>query len=224
MKRQTVVIKSNKYGITLFLDKDIPFETLLKDVGDKFKSSANFFKDAQMALQMEGRTLSKDEQMEVLRVIQENSSLEILCVLEQDALKESYMKQALEERQHERAVNDGRFYKGTLRSGQVLESETSIIILGDVNPGATVVSKGNVVVLGSLKGIIHAGAAGNENTFVAALNMAPMQIRIADAIARSADRPPHKKNDSTGPMIAYTENGNIYMEPITKEVINDIRI
>lgn len=224
MKQQTVVIKSNKYGITLFLDKDTAFPELLKAIGEKFKSSSQFFKDAQMALAFEGRTLSREEQLEVIRVIQENSALEILCVMEQDALKESYMKQALEERQKERASNDGRFYKGTLRSGQVLESETSIIILGDVNPGATVVSKGNVVVLGTLKGTIHAGAAGNENTFVAALNMAPMQIRIADAIARSADGPAVTKGSMTGPMIAYTENGCIYMEPITKEVINDIRI
>ena len=110
-----------------------------------------------------------------------------------------------------------------------MEAGSSIIILGDVNPGATVVSKGNVVVLGTLKGTIHAGAAGNEGAFVAALNMNPMQIRIADAIARAADDKPDKKSrkakeTSTGPMIAYTEDGNIYMEPITKEVINDIRI
>lgn len=142
--------------------------------------------------------------------------------LENDALKESYMKQIVEGRKQKSAESDGRFYKGTLRSGQVLESETSIVILGDVNPGATVVSKGNVVVLGALKGTIHAGAAGNESCFVAALNMMPMQIRIGDCIARSADGPMTK--GATEPMIAYTENGNIYMEPITKEVINDIRI
>lgn len=224
MKQQTVVIKSNKYGITLFLDKELSFQELLKEIEEKFKASAKFFENAQMALAFEGRYLSEEEQVEVIRVIQENSTVEILCVIEQDILKESYMKQALEERQHERAANDGRFYKGTLRSGQVLESETSIIILGDVNPGATVVSKGNVVVLGALKGTIHAGAAGNENTFVAALNMTPMQIRIGDAIARSADGPTNKKSSMTGPMIAYTEDGNIYMEPITKDVINDIRI
>ena len=91
MKQQTVVIKSNKYGITLFLDKDIPFEKLLEDIGEKFKSSANFFKGAQMALALEGRTLSKEEQLEVIRAIQDNSSLEILCVMEQDTLTESYM-------------------------------------------------------------------------------------------------------------------------------------
>lgn len=224
MKQQTVVIKSNKYGITLFLDKQMDFQKLLEEIAEKFRASAKFFENAQMALAFEGRELCREEQMEVIRVIQENSTLEILCVLEQDALKESYMKRALEERQQERSNNDGRFYKGTLRSGQVLESETSIIILGDVNPGATVVSKGNVVVLGALKGTVHAGAVGNERAFVAALNMNPMQIRIADAIARSADGPANAKVSDTSPMIAYTEDGNIYMEPITKEVINDIRI
>ena len=76
--------------------------------------------------------------------------------------------------------------------------------------------------LGAMKGTIHAGAAGNESCFVAALNMMPMQIRIGDCIARSADGPMTK--GATEPMIAYTANGNIYMEPITNEVINDIRI
>ncbi len=224
MKQQTVVIKSNKYGITLFLDRNIPFRELLADIAERFKASSEFFRDARMALAFDGRWLSREEQLEIMRVSQENSSLEILCVLDQDELKESYMKQVVEGRQGDRDFNTGRFYKGTLRSGQVLESETSIIILGDVNPGATIVSKGNVVVLGSLKGTIHAGAVGNEDAFVAALNMSPVQIRIADAIARSGDGPIHMKGTATGPMIAYAEEGNIYMEPITKEVINDIRI
>lgn len=224
MKQQTVVIKSNKYGITLFLDRNIPFRELLGDIAEKFRASAEFFRDARMALAFDGRRLSREEQIEVIRVIQENSSVEILCVLEQDELKESFMKQIVEGRQDERDFNTGRFYKGTLRSGQVLESETSIIILGDVNPGATIVSKGNVVVLGTLKGTIHAGAAGNADAFVAALNMSPTQIRIADAFGRSDDGPVHMKGDMTGPMIAYAEDGKIYREPITKEVINDIRI
>ena len=92
MNQQTVVIKSNKYGITLFLDKDTEFSELLKDIGEKFKESSKFFKDAQMAIAFEGRILSQEEQMDVIRVIQESSGLEILCILEQDALKEAYMK------------------------------------------------------------------------------------------------------------------------------------
>ncbi len=224
MKRQSVVIKSNRYGITLFLDKNMPFQELLAEIGEKFKASANFFRDAQMALAFEGRSLDQNEQMEVLRVIQENTALDIPCILEKDDLKEAYMKKMLEARQQERSSGDGRFYKGTLRSGQVLESETSIIILGDINPGATVVSKGNVVVLGALKGTVHAGATGNVQTFVAALNMNPVQIRIADFIARGADDAPAGRNRVNGPMIAYVESGNIYMEPIKKNVLNDIQI
>ena len=67
--------------------------------------------------------------------------------------------------------------------------ETSIIIIGDVKAGAKVVSKGNVIILGSLKGNVYAGSSGNTNAFVVALDMDPVQIRIADTIARSSDKP-----------------------------------
>lgn len=224
MRQQTVVIKSNKYGITLFLDEKLPFAELLKDIGEKFKTSEKFFRGAKMVLGIEGRELTQEEQLEIIQTIQANSTVEILCILDNDNLKESYMRQALEAKIKERDTSDGKFYKGTLRSGQVLESESSIIILGDVNPGAKVISKGNVVVLGALKGTVYAGAAGNECAFVASLNMNPVQIRIADFIARSSDETKPSRNNITGPMIAYTEDGNIYMEPITKEVINDIRL
>lgn len=225
MGQQTVVIKSNRYGITLFLDKQIPFQDLLNDISDKFRASSKFFKGAQMAIAMQGRDLSREEQLAIVRTIQESSSLEILCIFEQDTLEELYMKQIVEEKLREQDASTGRFYKGTLRSGQVLESETSIIILGDVNPGATVVSKGNVIVLGTLKGTVHAGAAGNEYAFVAALHMMPVQIKIADVMGRSEDEPAYsKKRHVSEPKIAYAEGGKIYMELITKEVINDIRI
>ncbi|MCD8241476.1 MAG: septum site-determining protein MinC, partial [Lachnospiraceae bacterium] len=125
----SVVIKSNKYGITLVLDRETPFSELLTQIGEKFKASARFFRGAQMVLAFEGRVLNQEEQMQVLRVIEESSGPEILCVMEQDALKESFMRAALEERQAAQAVSAGRFYKGTLRSGQVLASETCIYIL-----------------------------------------------------------------------------------------------
>ena len=74
MKRQTVVIKSNRYGIMLFLDKDIPFEELLADIAEKFKTSSDFFKDARMTLAFEGRSINHEQQMDIIRVIQENPS------------------------------------------------------------------------------------------------------------------------------------------------------
>ena len=225
MKQQAVVIKSSSSGLIVILDGDLPFAELEKEVAEKFKASAKFFKNAQMALTFRGRTLSQSEECVLAKTISENGQIEIMCIMNEDQLTEAAMKKAVES--HAYVGQDGKFYKGTLRSGQLLESDTSIIILGDVNAGATVVSKGNVVVLGSLKGNIYVGAAGNEDAFVAALSMDPMQIRIADIIARTPDKKSvareKKKQDNT-PRIAYVEDGNIYIEPITKEVLSDIRI
>ena len=115
-----------------------------------------------------------------------------------------------------------QFFKGNLRSGHVLDVETSIIIIGDVKAGAKVISKGNVIILGSLKGNVYAGSSGNQNAFVVALDMDPMQIRIADTIARSPDKPKKKQPKET--KIAFWEEGSIYIETLDKDVISDIRL
>lgn len=230
MSNQSVIIKSNRYGLVVLLDDQPDWDTIKNEVAEKFRSSDKFFGDAQMALSFQGRKLSVEEEAELLKIIGESCRIQIVCVVEENTAEEQAMKAAVESRrpveQHDLAnLQDGRFYKGTLRSGQVLESETSIIILGDVNPGARVVSKGNIIVLGALKGNVFVGAAGNESAFVAALSMDPMQIRIGDVIARSSDGAARrkKKADET-PKIAFVENGNIYIEPITKDVLNDINV
>jgi len=228
MANQPVIIKSNKYGLIVILDPKLDFSELKQEVAAKFQASAKFFGNAQMALCFQGRVLSLEEEMELAETISANCQIQVMRIVDESETTEHVMKQAVE-RQETQAdlmnLQDGRFYKGTLRSGQVLESETSIIILGDVNPGARVISKGNVIVLGCLKGNIFVGAAGNEKAFVAALSMDPMQIRIGDIIARCSDQAPaRKKKAEEKPKIAYVENGNIYIEPITKEVLNDIHL
>jgi len=122
----------------------------------------------------------------------------------------------------ELAMKAGMFYKGNLRSGQVLESDKSIILLGDVKPGAHVTSNGNVLVLGSLQGNVFAGASGNRKAFVVALDMQPVQVRIDDFIARAPDKP--EKNRERTPKIAFLEGDNIYIEPISREAFHDIEV
>lgn len=119
------------------------------------------------------------------------------------------------------------FYKGTLRSGQVFEADGSVVILGDVNPGGKVIAKGNVIVLGNLKGNIFAGVDGNENAFVVALEMNPMQIKIGDIIARSSDagaKIAKSKNKAKvlEPKIAYVYDQNIYIEDLEQNALDDI--
>ena len=183
-----------------------------------------------MALSVEGRRLSESEQLEVVQTIQENTSLEILCIMEQDTLTEAYMKEVLEDRKKELSASDGKFYKGTLRSGQVLESVSSVVIVGDVNPGAKIISQGNIIVLGALKGNAYAGAAGDSNCFIVALEMDPIQIQIGDILAKSPDkkmkpmrRLRRKEKNPVIPeaQIAVAKGGNIYIEPITRASLND---
>ncbi|WP_313132254.1 septum site-determining protein MinC [Anaerocolumna sp.] len=217
-----VIIKGNKYGIVVVLDAFMKFDELKEKIAEKFRDSSKFFSKAQMAISFEGRTLSNEEQRTVLDIIAEETELHVVCVVENDPQKEEVFKKALDEKLMELSNTTGQFYKGNLRSGQVLESETSIIVIGDVNPGARIVSKGNIIVLGSLKGTVFAGATGNTNSFVVALDMNPVQIRIADTIARSPDKP--IKNAKRETKIAFLEEGNIYIETLNKEVLNDINL
>jgi septum site-determining protein MinC len=81
-------------------------------------------------------------------------------------------------------------HRGTLRSGDHLEVGGSLLVLGDVNPGARVRAAGHVLVWGRLRGIAHAGCEGDENARIVAMHLRPLQLRIADAVARGPDDQP----------------------------------
>lgn len=220
----SVVIKGNKNGIVVVLDENMPFDELKGCIVEKFTSASKFFENANMAISFEGRKLSDNEEREVLDVIAKETDLNIVCVIDNDELRQQYFKKAVDNKIAEVTAHSGQFYKGTLRSGQVLESESSIVILGDVNPGGKVIAKGNVVVLGSLKGNIFAGAGGDEDAFVVAIEMDPMQIRIGTVIARCSDSATKSKFKKGEAKIAYVEDGNIYIEKLEKDVLSDIRL
>lgn len=216
------MIKGNQSGIIVVLDANLDFEELKSNIAEKFKASAKFLGNANVAVTFEGRELTTENERQILDIIAENSDLNVICVVDLDAEKEKIFKQCLNDKLMELSNNTGQFYKGNLRSGQVLEFERSIIIIGDVNAGAKVVSKGNVIILGALKGNVFAGASGNQNSFVVALSMDPVQIRIGDIIARAPDD--KAKDVSKEAKIAYVEDGNIYIESISKDVLNDISL
>ncbi len=220
--KEKVVIKGTKSGIILVLDANAPYEELKKGVAEKFEKSADFLGEAEKAIAFQGRELTDDQKIELIEIIQDHCKLSIICILEDDSKLEEAFQKTLEQKLMETDYNTGQFFKGNLRSGQVLDVETSIIIIGDVKAGARVISKGNVIILGALRGNVYAGADGNVDAFVVALDMDPVQIRIADTIARSPDHPQKKKVKET--KIAYWDSGNIYIEPLDKDVMGDIRL
>ena len=82
------------------------------------------------------------------------------------------------------------FHIGTLRSGEVLEAIKNVLILGDVNPGAKVIAGGDVMIWGRLLGIAHAGKNGNIEAKITALQLRPVQLRIASKVARGPKEKP----------------------------------
>jgi septum site-determining protein MinC len=112
-------------------------------------------------------------------------------------------------------------HRGSLRSGQVLRKTESIVIIGDVNPGAQVVSGGDIMVWGRLRGIAHAGAEGNRRAVVAAIDFVPTQLRIANLTAIAPEPKKArggglffwKKEPERRPEIAHVVNGHIVVDP-----------
>lgn len=222
MNKNSVVLKGNKYGIVVVIAEDAEFEEIKASISEKFKESAKFFGKESMAIAFEGKRLSDSQQVELLTIVNEITDLNIVCIMDNDRKREEQFKKIVEAKLEEMNSGVGQFYRGTLRSGQVLESDSSVIILGDVNPGAKIISGGNIVILGSLKGNVYAGANGDEASFVVALEMNPVQIRIGDIIARCSDKP--KKSQKTETKIAYVDGGNIYIDPLNKEVIGELNL
>ena len=142
--KDPVLIKSNRYGITIYFDPDMPYEELLLEVQKKFESSAHFFGHADMAVEFEGRTFTKEEEQLMAEVIQDAAKIQILCIIEKDTDTEEIHRRMLDESLETLHERDGRFYRGTLRGKEILESETSIVIVGDIEEGAIVASKQNI--------------------------------------------------------------------------------
>lgn len=105
---------------------------------------------------------------------------------------------------------DAVLLKKTLRSGFRLAHPGHVTVIGDVNPGAEIIASGNIVVWGRLRGLVHAGAEGDENAIVCAMDLAPTQLRIADHIAI----PPAERGEPR-PEIAYVRDGSVVAEEWT---------
>ena len=102
---------------------------------------------------------------------------------------------------------EARFIHRTVRSGSSISFQGHITILGDVNPGAEIIATGNVIVWGRLRGLVHAGAEGDEDAIVCALDLSPTQLRIADQIAI-----PPEQDGKPEPEIAFLRDGQVVAE------------
>ena len=98
-------------------------------------------------------------------------------------------------------------FRRTLRSGFSIEYQGHVIVIGDVNPGAEITAGGDVIVWGHLRGMVHAGANGNTEAVVCALDLSPIQLRIAGKIALTPQR-----RGKPQPEMAHVKNEQVVAE------------
>lgn len=218
---QAVIIKSSKNGINLVLNPELPFPSLVEEIVRKFQESEKFFANTAFAISFEGRALGDEEKYQIVDAIMSQTNVRILCIIENDEIRDAIIRQQIQEQQRIKNAAkkmSGSFYYGNLVSGEQLETDESIVIIGDVPAGAGVVSKSDIVVLGSLKGSAYAGMDGNTDSFIAALEFLPEKYNIAGVYGSPVEKEKgtifSKRNKTPQAKLASVCDGIINIRPL----------
>ena len=214
-----VQIKGIREGLLVTLG-DGSWDELRQALLEHLDQQAEFLRGARLALDVGSQTL-KAVDLSRLRSDISERDLTLWAVLSVSSLTEQTAqtlglatrlgKPARPTPEHNPAVRDGEsavLLRRTLRSGFSVKYAGHIIVVGDVNPGAEIVATGDILVWGRLRGMVHAGADGNENSVVCALDLSPTQLRIADHIALAP-----KRRGKPQPEMARFQNGQVVAEP-----------
>ena len=200
-----VIFKGTKDGVTVLFDADAPFEELCQQLEKKVEEAGKFFDNVKTSLAFKGLSFTDEEEETLFQIITEHTSMQITFLkTENNELKQ--LSDLLEKEMSPHNLT--KFHKGSLRNGQKIEFDGSLVIVGDVNPGAEIKASGNIIVLGQLKGMAHAGCKGMADAFIAAVYMAPVQLRIADIITRF---PEENKKGPKPPEYAFIQQGQIFV-------------
>ena len=198
-----IKINLTKENLIIKLNEEASQEEIIECLKSKLVQLKELYKDAKTPILITGKALKEDEKDEIKKIIQEKIDVNVSFDFPQElglhGIKKSF-SQEIESSQT-------KFHKGSVRSGQRIEFEGSIVVLGDVNGGAEVIAGDNIVVLGVLRGLAHAGAKGNKKAVIAAASIDCKQIRISDIIKEIED-----EKDEEGNIIAKSRKTYAYIE------------
>ena len=232
MRHSSIELKSTKYVLTIVMDPDVPFETILEDVTDKFLKSARFFKGASMAMSFAGRSVTESEERQLLSAVNKSCDINITCIIEENEDRERAQYEAIAralpptqeedsepEPDSEEISGEGEsadILCGSLRNGQRVFSDKTILLLGDVEPGAEVASQKNVFIAGCAMGTVRAGIGSEEGCFAAALIMKPSALEVNGHRSVAAIRKRSFDDSYTPyPQICTVEDGRMKMDTIS---------
>lgn len=173
MTKSYVTLKGRKDGLVMHLDDQCGFETLLSEL-KTFVTNHGMKEEAAISVNVGNRYCTDPMLDKIERVLSEHSPF-VMEYVETNVM-------AVDECQKRLKKMQTKTYIGIVRSGQVLESEGDLLVVGDVNPNGKVVATGNIFIIGRLKGSAHAGALGEERAVIAASSMEATHLAIADEL------------------------------------------
>ncbi|OON90838.1 MAG: hypothetical protein ATN32_03085, partial [Candidatus Epulonipiscium fishelsonii] len=236
-----VMFKGSRDGITIILDQEASFKEVTESFLTKLKDGEKFFKGAKTTIKFQGRNLSEVEKDTLIGLLGNQQVLDVSFLHEFENKKETNLNELntteIIEKDKPKArktiassilnmnekVSPTYFHYGILRSGQEINFDGSVIIIGDVNPGAVVKAKDNIIVLGYLKGIAQAGINNHhKKSIIIAYGLIPMQLVIQGRIAKLATFENSNIKSHNMPQIAYVLKERIYVDEIDFKTIQNM--
>ncbi|GEN82343.1 putative septum site-determining protein MinC [Sporosarcina luteola] len=177
-KQHYVTIKGTKDGLVLRLDDKCAYSDMIAELRNKV--SENSLEGlAEVKVHIGNRFCNEEELKEIMNVVHESPHLRVSKIQSEVISIEECNRKVLEKQ--------SETYIGIVRSGQVVNADGDLVVIGDVNPNGRVVAAGSIYILGRLKGIAHAGATGNEEAVIAASWLEATHLMIADKLETMTD-------------------------------------
>jgi len=222
MNPDTIAIKGIRQGLLITLGEN-DWSTELLALKARLDATPSFFSGGRVTLDVGARTLDRAG-IEEAQTLLARHRVELRAVISTDQVTETAAQELglainlgrvasrgpeATPQEDEPPLIEGLVVRRTLRSGQSLRHPDHIVVIGDINPGAEVVAGGDIVVWGRVRGIVHAGALGDDKAVICGLDLAPTQLRIAGHIARS----PEEERRKPVPEMASVREGQIVAVP-----------
>ena len=228
-RKQDVVFRGSKDGLQLIFNDKQDYEVLKEKLKAHLQRAELFFQGADVVLDIGNLEFSIDQILEVQNILAFPHGLRLRKVIHGGSEPKPVAKTVRgetmepEKRNIDQRQNivenwtsapkrpDTYLYKGTLRSGQRITYNGNVVVVGDVNPGAEIRAAGDIIVMGTLRGLAHAGVGGATDVAIVAFKLDPTQIRIGDVIGRP---PEGDLGAPKEPEVARLKDGVILVEPL----------
>ncbi len=194
------------------INPEATYEEVKKELEKKLPKLKELYKEETIPLHVIGKHFEKEEMDEITRTIQEKLDIKV----DFDSPKDMGIHVIKNTFEEDLSISETKYIRGAIRSGNRIEYEKSLVIIGDINAGAEVIAGGNIVVTGVLRGLAHAGAKGNKKAIIATRKMEAPQIRIANIVKEMEKQ---EEEQETKQVYAYIEGEEIIVEQESKNLI-----